>query len=403
MIIGFMLGLQRDISNHKKNRTGFAGARTFALIALIGYISALINQKVEYFVLVSFFIVGSFVILSYIHKAFYKKLLGSTTEFTIIITYILGLLVFYAQAQYAILIAILILILLDIKEQLKRFRSFITSKDMQSMILFLVMTFIILPLLPDKTIDPFGVFNPYQTWIMVVLIAGISFMGYIAIKTVGTQKGIFITGIFGGLVSSTAVSITLSKIYKTKQDFIKSFAGAIAIAYSIMYLRVLLEVFVINQELAKMIMIPYILASIVAFLFVFYLYKHSYSNQPVEELQINSNPLEIGEALKLGLLFGIIFGSIAFFQSKFGDMGIYIVAFLSGLTDVDAITLSLSKLALDKISMQIAINGIIIATIINSMVKLGIVFVLGGKKLGGIIALYYLLTLLALIVPLWII
>ena len=402
MIIGFMLGLQRDISYHKKNRNSFAGARTFSLIALIGYISAMINEKVEYFILVSFFIVGSFVLVSYIYKAFCKKLSGSTTQFTTIVTYLLGLLVFYGEVQYAIFIAIVVLILLDIKGRLEKFRKFITPKDMQSTILFLVMTFIILPLLPDKTIDPFGVFNPYQTWIMVVLIAGISFMGYIAIKIMGTEKGIYITGIFGGLVSSTAVSITLSKLYVVKQYFIKSFAGAIAMAYSIMYIRVLLEVFVINRELAKMIMIPYLLATLLAFLFVFYLYRQSYSKQTVEKLQIDNNPLELGEALKLGLLFGIIFGSIAFFQSKFGDTGIYIVSFLSGLTDVDAITLSLSKLALDKISMEVAINGIVIATIVNSFVKLGIVFVVGGRKLGAIIALYYLITLLALVIPFWI-
>lgn len=401
IVIGFMLGLQRDIAYHRKKRNGFAGARTFAMIALVGYLSAWMNQKIEFFVLVSFLIVGAFVLISYLYKSIYKQLSGSTTEFTMIITYILGLLVFFSKAQYAILIAIVILILLDIKGRLKHFRSFITPKDMQSTILFLVMTFIILPLLPDATIDPFGVFNPYETWIMVVLIAGISFMGYIAIKVLGTQRGIYITGIFGGLVSSTAVSITLSKIYALKQNFLKSFAGAIAISYSIMYIRVLVEAFVINPTLAKAIMIPYLLASLFAFAFVFYLYKQSCNTQSVEELKINSNPLEISEALKLGLLFGIIFGSIAFFQSRFGDAGIYLVAFLSGLTDVDAITLSLSKLALSKISMEVAINGIVIATIVNSVVKLGIVWVVGGKKIGMLIALYYLITLSAMIVPLW--
>jgi len=401
IVIGFMIGLQRDIAYHRKKRNGFAGARTFAMIALIGYLSAWINQKIEFFVLVSFFVVGSFVLLSYIYKSFYKHLSGSTTEFTMILTYILGLMVFYSQVQYAVVIAIILLILLDIKGRLKEFRTFVTPKDVQSTILFLVMTFIILPLLPDKAIDPFGVFNPYETWIMVVLIAGISFMGYIAIKVLGTQRGIYVTGIFGGLVSSTAVSITLSKIYALKQEFLKSFAGAIAISFSIMYIRVLIEAFVMNPTLAKAIMLPYLLASLLAFAFVFYLYKQSCQTNQVEELHINSNPLEIIEALKLGMLFGVIFGSIAFFQSRFGDTGIYIVAFLSGLTDVDAITLSLSKLALSKISMEVAINGIVIATVVNSIVKLGIVWVLGGRKIGLLIALYYLLTLSAMIISLW--
>ncbi|KIM07862.1 MAG: hypothetical protein KU38_10345 [Sulfurovum sp. FS08-3] len=397
LVIGFMLGLQRDISYYQHKRNGFAGARTFAMIALMGYLSAWLNQEIEFFVLVSFLIVGSFVLLSYIYKAFCKKLSGSTTEFTMIITYTLGLMVYYSKAQYAIMIAILLLIVLDIKGRLKHFRSFITPKDMQSTILFLAMTFIVLPLLPDRTIDPFGVFNPYETWIMVVLIAGISFMGYIAIKVLGTQRGIYLTGIFGGLVSSTAVSITLSKIYALKQDFLKNIAGAIAISFSIMYLRVLLEAFVINPALAHKLALSYLLASLFAFLFVIYLYRASSLMQHNETITINNNPLEISEALKLGLLFGVIFGSIAFFQSKMGDTGIYIVAFLSGLSDVDAITLSLSKLALEQISMEVAINGIIIATVTNSLVKLGIVWILGGKRLGGVIALYYLITLAPII------
>jgi len=403
IVIGFMLGLQRDIAYHRKKRNGFAGARTFAMISLVGYLSGWINQKVDSFILVSFLIVGIFVLISYIHKAFNKNLSGSTTEFTMLLTYILGLLVFYSQAQYAIVIAIVILVLLNIKGRLKHFQSSITPKDVQSTILFLVMTFIILPLLPNETIDPFGVFNPFETWIMVVLIAGISFVGYIAIKVLGAQRGIYLTGVFGGLASSTAVSITLSKIYALKQEFLKSIVGAIATAYSIMYLRVLLEVYVINPALARHLAIPYLLASFFAFAFVYYLYKKSCKSQNIQEIELSDNPLEISEALKLGLLFGLIFGSIAFFQSQFGDTGIYIVATLSGLTDVDAITLSLSKLALSKISMQVAINGIVIATVVNSLVKLAIVWVVGGKEIGKLIALYYLITLTAIIVPLFLI
>ncbi len=401
IVIGFMLGLQRDISYQNKKRNGFAGARTFAIVSLLGYLSAFLNEKVEYFVLVSLLIVGGFVLVSYVYKSFYNKLAGSTTEFAIIMTYLLGLLVYYSQAQYAILIAILILVLLDIKGRLEHFRSHITPKDVQSTILFLVMTFVILPLLPDKTVDPFGVFNPYATWIMVVLIAGISFMGYIAIKVLGTQRGVYLTGVFGGLASSTAVSITLSKLYALKGEYLHSFAGAIAISFSIMYVRVLAEVFVINPSLGKMLMVPYLVASFFAFLFVFYLYRSSCSTQSVEKLDLKSNPLEISEALKLGLLFGLIFGSIAFFQSKFGDTGIYIVAFLSGLTDVDAITLSLSKLALEKISSDAAINGIVIATVVNSMVKLGIVWFVGGKRIAAMIGIYYLLTLSMLMIALY--
>jgi uncharacterized membrane protein (DUF4010 family) len=241
-------------------------------------------------------------------------------------------------------------------------------------------------------VDPFGIFNPYKTWLMVVLIAGISFIGYVAIKILGNKRGVYLTGIFGGLVSSTAVSITLSKLYVIQKTFLKNFAGGIAIASTIMYLRVLLETSFFNLSLTKALAIPYLGASIVGLVFVFYLYKHE-SVHKITQIEVNKNPLALSEALKLGLLFGMIFGSIGIFQSKFGDSGVYIISFLSGFTDVDAITLSLSQLAHHKISQEAAMNGIIIASIVNSLVKLGIVFVLGGKKLGLLMALFYLLSI----------
>jgi uncharacterized membrane protein (DUF4010 family) len=144
--------------------------------------------------------------------------------------------------------------------------------------------------------------------------------------------------------------------------------------------------------LTKALAIPYLGATTVGLLFVFYLYKHEGVHK-ITQIEANKNPLDLSEALKLGLLFGLIFGSIGIFQSKFGDSGVYIISFLSGFTDVDAITLSLSQLAHHKISQEVAMSGIIIASIVNSLVKLGIVFILGGKKLGLLMALFYLLSI----------
>jgi len=136
---------------------------------------------------------------------------------------------------------------------------------------------------------------------------------------------------------------------------------------------------------------------IVGLVFVVYLYKNE-SVYHVEHISVTNNPLELSEALKLGLLFGIIFGSIGIFESKFGDSGVYAIAFLSGLTDVDAITLSLSQLATVKISEQTAMYGIMIATVVNSIVKLGIVFALGGRKIGLVMALFYLFSIGAMVI-----
>jgi len=397
LIIGLMIGLQREMYYHREGRTEFAGARTFALIALLGYLSAWMQDLIPFFLHVSLLLFGLLVLVAYVYKRKKTDFHGSTTEIASFITYILGMMMYLSLENYAVLIAVIMLLLLEIKSTLAKIEKQITPPDITSATLFLVMTFVVLPLLPDKMIGPFEMFNPYKTWLMVVLIAGISFVGYIAIKILGNKRGVYLTGIFGGLVSSTAVSITLSKLYALKQEHLKNFAGGMAIASTIMYIRVLTEVSIFNPSLAKSLALPYILATIVGFFFVVYLYKNETVHK-VEHVAVVNNPLELSEALKLGLLFGIIFGSIGIFQSNFGDYGVYVISFLSGLTDVDAITLSLSQLAKVKISELTAMYGIMIATVVNSIVKLGIVFILGGRKLGMLMAIFYLLSIGSMII-----
>ena len=401
LMLGLLVGFQREIYYMRYQRKEFAGTRTFALISLLGYLSAWLGSKIDNFTIILTIGFLLLVIVAYAYKIFFSTAKGATSEIAAIITFILGIMVYEKLNDYAIFIAIVMVALLEFKSKFLLFEKYVQPQDSQAAILFLAMTFVILPLLPNKTVDPFGVFNPYQTWLMVVLVAGISFIGYIAIKILGTKRGVYLTGVFGGLVSSTAVSITLSKLYALKQSHIKNYAGGIAIASTFMYLRVLFEASVFNFSLAKELALPYLGAAVIGFIYTFYLYKTSFVHE-VEESSIRNNPLELSEALKLGLLFGLILGSIGFFQERYGDAGVYAVSALSGLTDVDAITLSLSKLAKTKIDELTAIYGIVTASSVNSMVKLGIVFVLGGKKLGGYLAIFYLCTIGTMVAMLFI-
>lgn len=393
LIIGFMIGLQREMREHSKDQIiRFAGTRTFTLISLLGYMSAWMQTFVPYFVHVSLFLFGSLILAAYLYKTMKTNSHGATTSIAAFVTYILGMMMYLSLEHYAVFIAVIILFILEIKSTLAKVEKEITQNDIRSATLFLVMTFVVLPLLPNKMVDPFGVFNPYKTWLMVVLIAGISFIGFIAIKILGNKRGVYMTGIFGGLVSSTAVSISLSKLYALEKLYLKNFVGGMAIASTMMYMRVLTETAVFNFDLAKLLAIPYIAGSIIGLLFVGYMYKNE-KVYKVEHTAVTNNPLELSQALKLGLLFGIIFGSISIFESEFGNSGVYLISFLSGLTDVDAITLSLSQLSTVKISELTAMYGIMIATVVNSIVKLGIVFVLGGRKLGMLMGLFYVLSI----------
>ena len=409
VVLGFAIGLQRTMQqiyhdDKKGLASSVAGSRTFALISLLGYLSGWMAKLVPGIILLFASAVVLLLAISYYIKTTQYKKMGMTTQIAAIITFLLGLMVALHLEEYAIFIGVLMIVLLDIKPRLRRIEQQISPTDLNASILLLAMTFLILPMLPDKMIGPYQLFNPYKTWLMAVIIAVISFVGYVAIKILGNKRGVLLTGLFGGLISSTAVSISLSKMYLSQKEFLNNFAAGIAMASTLMYLRVLLEAFVINVDVAKVLLFPYSAASITGLVYVYILYRRS--NTGVIDLKnsaVSKNPLQLSEAIKFGLLFGIIYGAITLVQDHYGEIGVYIISLLSGITDVDAITLSLSELSTDhKLTIAVSSVGIVIASVTNSLVKLGIVYWIGGRALGWRLTLFYLLTLSAMGGVLWI-
>ncbi len=404
LLIGFLIGMQRSLSELKENKISYFGSRTFALLSLVGFLSIYLQKEFSYFFISSFLVVGIIVALSYYFKGTTLKDIGATTQVAALISFLLGAMVALGKVNFAIFIGVFVITLLELKPTLLLLERHIGEQDIKATILLLLMTFVILPILPDKMIDPWHLFNPYKTWAMAVIIAAISFVGYLAIKILGQKHGVFLTGAAGGLISSTAVSISLSKMFKKQYPLINAYAGGIAIACTFMYVRVLFETLVINYHLALFLLPSYLSAAILGLIYSYYMYKHS-SEQNVEfqNEELSKNPLQLSEALKFGLLFGIIYGAIAFVQGKYGNLGVYAVSFFSGLTDVDAITLSLSQLFSDgKLALKVSAAGIVIASVTNSIVKLLIVYYLGGVKLGNKVASFFLITLSALIAGLFI-
>ena len=385
LVLGFTIGMQRSMVYIYKNETSyFARSRTFSFIALLGYIAGWLESKIPGFALTLSVILSIFILSSYIFKVHKSKHYGMTTQISALITFFLGLMVWFGLKNYAIFIGVVMIIILEIKPRLKQLKAHISQNDIHAVTLLLAMSFVVLPILPDKMIGPYHLFNPYKTWLMAVIIAGISFIGYVAIKVLGQKHGVFLTGAAGGLISSTAVSISLSQLFQKQFNLINNYAGGVAIACSIMYLRVLFEAFVIDPPLAWKLSIAYLAAAISGLAFSYYLYKHSASADiKFDNPAMSKNPLQLKEAINFGILFGIIYGAISLVQSHYGNLGVYIVSFFSGLADVDAITLSLSQMARDgKLAEFASMYGIVIASTTNSIVKLGIVFYLGGLKLG---------------------
>ncbi|GAX87308.1 conserved hypothetical protein [Lebetimonas natsushimae] len=388
ILIGFSIGLERSIRFNSKNINSFAGSRTFALISLAGFLSAYLNEKYPYFLYLSILIIGILIISAYFLKVIHYKKQGSTTHFAAIVTFFLGILTYIGKVEYAIYIGVITIVILSLKPKLEEFESKISVNDINAGVLLLVMTFLILPILPNKTIDPYHLFNPYKTWLMAVLISALSFIGYISLKLMG-NKGILITAMAGGLFSSTAVTFTLSKMYKENKNNKYLYIAGISIANAIMFARIYVETLIVNKELSSIILLPFLLATLFGMIYAYYIYKKS----TVQKINIDlksKNPLEIDEAVKFAIIFAIIYAAAELVSNKYGNLGIYLLSFFSGITDVDAITLSLSSLATSKIPQISAINGIIIASVTNSIVKFLIAAIV-AKDLSKELFLFFLL------------
>ncbi|MDZ7808525.1 MAG: DUF4010 domain-containing protein [Gracilimonas sp.] len=279
--------------------------------------------------------------------------------------------------------AVVVMAILSLKPVLHKWLRKIDVDVIYAGIKLLVISVILLPILPNKGYGPWETLNPYWIWWMVVLISGLSFLGYILVKYVGEGKGTILTAIIGGLASSTAVTISLAQISKqAAKNKNKLYIAGVLVASAIMLVRVFVEVSVVNRELLHPLWIPLAAMLILTFGCVGWLYM-SANNEPSEDnpsLDLG-NPLQLKTALQFGALLGVILVLSTALKEWFGDEGIYLLALLSGLMDVDAITLSLSKMAQNEITDSVATLGIVISVISNTIVKAGFfIFIAGWKK-----------------------
>ncbi len=391
--IGALIGIERERKQSKIKE--FAGIRTFMLIAVFGTSSAFLSTFYPNFIIIAFLGLVAMVGLSYIQTTRENGDIGITTEVTALLTFILGALCFTDEGlQIVPILAIIITTLLAVKPYLHKFARRISQKEINNTLKFLIIAFVILPLLPDQTFGPLDVFNPYQIWLIVVFISGISFAGYILMKFIGPEKGISATGIIGGLVSSTAVVTAMAARVKESDFLIRAAVFAAVVASSMMFLRVLLEVAVINPDLIGLVAAPMLSMGILGILLGLVAWKATKVREVGEDLKLK-NPFSLRPALIFGLLFiGILFASkIA--EIYFGNSGLYITSIISGVADVDAITISMALLARDTISPDVAVTAITLAAISNTIVKFLIALFFGTRKFGYIIGAIFAIIIIA--------
>jgi uncharacterized membrane protein (DUF4010 family) len=381
--IGALIGTERERKQSKIKE--FAGIRTFMLIAVFGTSSAFLSTFYPNFILIAFLGLSAMVGLSYMTSTREIGDIGITTEVVALLTFILGALCFTDEGlQIVPILAIIITTLLAVKPYLHTFARKISQKEIINTLKFLIIAFVILPLLPDQTFGPLNVFNPYQIWLIVVFISGISFAGYILMKFIGAERGISATGIIGGLVSSTAVTTAMAARVRESDFIIRAAVFATVVASSMMFLRVLFEVAVINPNLISLLTVPMLSMGVVGIALGLLAWKTTKVREVGEDLKLK-NPFSLKPALIFGMLFLIILYASKIADIYFGSSGIYITSIISGVADVDAITISMAILAKNTISPDVAVTAITLAAISNTIVKFLIAIFFGTRKFGYLI------------------
>lgn len=378
IFIGLLIGLQREHSRSKDQKI-FAGIRTFPLIGILGFITSLTASFTTELVYVAVLLGFSGLLVSAYLTSAKDGRLGGTSEISAFLVFILGTMVYYGYILLPAIIAIVITMFLSLKIQLHTFVGKVSGDDIFATLKLAIISIIVLPLLPDRTFGPLDVLNPRLIWYMVIFISGISFIGYLFIKLLGKDRGIILTGLFGGLVSSTAVTFSLSKKSKLFPLLSYNFAIGIVLASTMMFIRVFIILLVLNAALVSNLWIPLIIFSLAGYIVSRIMYKKESKNE-LTDIEI-SNPFELKSAFIFGLLFAIVIFGAKAAQVYLGDQGIYAASALAGLTSVDAIVLSISRLSADNLVFLVAEKAIIIALITNTIVKILITVIWGSPEL----------------------
>jgi len=382
LAIGVLVGLQREHAYGSSDGELFAGVRTFALIGLLGCTAALVASELAspwgFIGIVA--PMGALVVVAHFVSAWRHEGTGLTTEIATLLTILAGALCYWDYLALAAAIAVVTTALLSLKPEMHAFAQRITREDVYATLKFAVVTVIILPVLPNQTYGwpPLDVLNPYEIWLMVVLISGISFLGYVLIKLVGPRQGISLTGVLGGLISSTPVTLSFTQRSHKEKELAKPFALAITVAWAMTYLRVMVEVATLNASLLSRLWLPLLAAAMVGLAYSAYLYLQQRTDE--EEEITYSNPFELGTALKFGLLYAVVLLISKAAQVYLGDVGVYLSSFISGLPDADAVTLSMAQLSKGGgLTVTTAARAVVLGVTANTTAK-GIIVLGGGSS-----------------------
>jgi uncharacterized membrane protein (DUF4010 family) len=382
--LGLLVGLQKE-----RAESPLAGLRTFAIVTWAGAMAALVGEGTTYWVVAggllavtALMVTGNAVLM----KTTPESDPGQTTEAAVVLMYLIGALVVVGPREVAIVGGATTAVLLHLREELHTWVDRLSDRDVRAIMQFVLISLVILPILPDETLGPYAVVNPRQVWWMVVLIVGLNLMGYAAFRLMGATAGTALAGVLGGVISSTATTASYAR--QTRDQVGKDATAVVVvwIASGIVFLRVLLEISAVSPALLSTAAGPIGVMLTVFILVTGLVWRTAKASSPTPLEP--TNPTELKTAILFGALYAVVLLVVAAGQDLMGDVGLYAAAAVSGLTDVDAITLSTARLvSTERLSPDIGWRLVMIAVLSNLVFKLGLAGALGSKafarRLGG--------------------
>lgn len=403
LLLGAIVGLERGWdARAQASGERIAGIRTFALIGLLGGVASLLAKEVtEWAFPVLLISVVAIALVAFNERLNHIRNFSITGTIGMVLTFCYGAIAVAVDPAIATGAAVVTALILDNKKEIHGLVDKLQEHELDAALKLLVISVVMLPLLPNEDMGPGGVLNPREIWWMVVLIASVSFVGYFAIRLAGTGKGILFTSLFAGLSSSTALTLHYARQSNLSPEVSPQFASGILIACGTMFPRILIYCALINPALLSSLVWPVVVMTLLLYLPALIIWKRHQGRLAIGRPELTQNPLDLKSALVFGLLLVAILLLGEFLQEWLGDLGIYVLAATSGVADVDAITLSLTRMSQDSLALQTAVIGIVIAAATNNLVKSGIAGAIGRRELGTLVAGPMILSLVAGLAVAW--
>ncbi|WP_092005833.1 MgtC/SapB family protein [Polaromonas sp. OV174] len=390
LAVGALIGLERGWRERERAEgSRVAGLRTFSLFGLLGGVLGVLSVTLGPWPLVTGFAgLSILAAVSYRENVRIHGSLSVTTAVAALLTYSLGALAGVGQAAIAVGAAVVVAMLLDLKPTLHRWLRLVEHRELSAALQLLVLSVVILPLLPDAGYGPYDALNPYRLWWAVVLIAGLSLCGHIAMRLTGPQRGIFWTGLLGGLASSTVTTLTLSRRARAEPGLTDAAAAGTLAACGMMFLRMTVIVFSLQPALGRPLGIPMVAAGIALLGMGTWQWKQLASG--VDDVA----PFDLSTALGFGAFLGVMAVLTQACKEWLGNPGLYALAALSGLADVDAIVVTVMQMqAAGSLAVAATVTVVGIAVAANMVAKASIAAVTGGASLGRRVAVGYCLSI----------